>query len=216
MVFYNLSDLILVKRWNLEIGLPDVIFVAGDDALGELIGRFFMMPLFVLCSKVCPDNLEATLFAMLMALLNFGSTVGDFFGSALCDAFGVKNGNFDMLPMAVISKSLCRLLAIPLIFILVPNLTPEDPIPGADPRGAADDDAANPDIEESVDTAAAAATVPDGRDAAASMAGSMDSEGKPPRCESLSKISTRSSFPTSQRSIQTSPRAIEVTPEEAI
>jgi len=130
LVLYNFSDLILVLRLNLKVGIPDEVFVAGDDAFGVLCGRFIMMPLFVLSSKVCPDHLEGTLFAMLMALSNFGSSIGDFFGSSLTEAFGIHDGNFDLLPQAVIAKSICRLLPIPLIFLLIPNLTPDDPIPG--------------------------------------------------------------------------------------
>jgi len=129
MVFSNLFDYVLVMRWNRAIGIPDALFVIGDDAFTVVMSRFFSMPLFVLASKVCPDNLEATLFAMLMSLSNFGSTVSDFAGVTLCEVFGVVGRNFDMLPEAIITKSLCRLLPIPLIFMLVPNLTPCDPIP---------------------------------------------------------------------------------------
>jgi len=132
LVAYNMSDLILVNRWNLELGIPDVVFVAGDDAFGKLVGRIFFIPLFVLCSKVCPRNLEATMFAMLMALGNFGYSIGQFFGSAVCDVYGIKDGSFDLLPEAVITKSFCRLVPIPLIFLLVPGITPNDPIPGMD------------------------------------------------------------------------------------
>jgi len=129
MVFSNMSDLVLVKRWNLTLGIPDFIFIAGDDTLATIISRFFTMPLFVLASKVCPDNIEATLFALLMALSNFGSSVSNYFGVTLCEVFGIVGDNFDNMPEAVIAKSLCRLLPIPLIFLLVPNLTPCDSIP---------------------------------------------------------------------------------------
>jgi len=135
IALYNLSDYILVKRWNLSIGIPDIVFILGDDAFGVLVGRFFMMPMLVLSSRVCPDKLEGTLFAMLMALSNFGSTVGEFFGATMAGVLSIKNGNFDMLPHAVIAKSICRLLPIPLIYILVPNLTPQDPIPGVEGEG---------------------------------------------------------------------------------
>jgi len=129
LVFSNLSDLILVKRWNRDyLGIPDIVFIMGDDAVTTCMSRFFVMPLFVLASKVCPDNVEATLFALLMALSNFGSSIGTFFGVSLCEAFGIVGDNFDRLPEAVVAKSLFRLLPIPLIFLLVPNLSPNDPI----------------------------------------------------------------------------------------
>mmetsp|Transcript_46648 Transcript_46648/g.117307 ORF Transcript_46648/g.117307 Transcript_46648/m.117307 type:complete len:578 (+) Transcript_46648:43-1776(+) len=132
MVASSLLDLILVSRWNLSIGVPDVAFIMGDDVIANLVGRSFMMPLFVLSAKVCPDNLEATLFAVLMALFNLGTTVSTNFGAALTDLLGIRQGNFDMLPHAVVVRSLCRLLPIPLIFLLVPDLSPQDPIPGGE------------------------------------------------------------------------------------
>jgi hypothetical protein len=139
MIFSNLLDLILVKRWNLLLGIPDLFFMIGDDTFSAIMGRFFSMPMMVLAAKVCPDNIEATLFALLMALSNLGYAVSSFFGVTLCEVFGVVGDNFDNLPEAVIAKSLFRLLAIPLIFLLVPNLTPLDPIPAADSTATQDD-----------------------------------------------------------------------------
>eukprot|EP00931_Biecheleriopsis_adriatica_P089861 TRINITY_DN63935_c0_g1_i1.p1 TRINITY_DN63935_c0_g1~~TRINITY_DN63935_c0_g1_i1.p1 ORF type:complete len:598 (-),score=107.12 TRINITY_DN63935_c0_g1_i1:54-1847(-) len=125
----NILDIVLVKRWNLMVGIPDFVFIVGDDTFGLVVSRFFSIPLFVLASKVCPDNLEATLFAMLMSLSNFGSTIGSFLGVTLCEMWGLVDGNFDHLPEAVLAKSLFRLLPIPLIFMLTPNISPCDPIP---------------------------------------------------------------------------------------
>jgi len=129
LVLSNVFDYVLVQRWNLAMGIPDVVFMIGDDAFTAVMGRFITMPMMVLASKVCPDNIEATLFAMLMSLANFGGSVSEFFGVTLCEAFGIVNDNFDHLPAAIVTKALTRLLPIPLIFLLVPNLTPSDPVP---------------------------------------------------------------------------------------
>eukprot|EP00401_Gymnodinium_catenatum_P075175 CAMPEP_0117508248 /NCGR_PEP_ID=MMETSP0784-20121206/26850_1 /TAXON_ID=39447 /ORGANISM="" /LENGTH=577 /DNA_ID=CAMNT_0005303795 /DNA_START=104 /DNA_END=1837 /DNA_ORIENTATION=+ len=147
MVLSNFFDFVLVKRWNLMVGIPDFIFIAGDDTLATIFSRFFAMPMLVLASKVCPDNIEATLFALLMALSNFGSAVSNYFGVTLCEVFGVVGDSFDHLPEVVIAKSLCRLLPIPLIFLLVPNLTPSDPIP-AEAVGLEEDRPASPTCEQ--------------------------------------------------------------------
>jgi folate/biopterin transporter len=129
MVLANMFDLVLVKRWNLLLDIPDIVFIAGDDTFTTIMGRFFSMPMLVLASKVCPDGLEATLFALLMALSNFGAAISQFFGVTLCEVFGIVGDSFDRLPDAVIAKSLFRLVPIPLIFLLVPNLRPCDPVP---------------------------------------------------------------------------------------
>merc|ERR1712014_500868 len=108
------------------------------------MGRFFSMPMFVLAAKVCPDNIEATLFALLMALSNFGHALSTFLGVALCEFYGIVDDKFDNLPEAVIAKSLFRILPIPLILLLVPKLTPLDPIPAADMTAPQDDTTPTP------------------------------------------------------------------------
>eukprot|EP00929_Paragymnodinium_shiwhaense_P026668 TRINITY_DN15807_c0_g1_i3.p1 TRINITY_DN15807_c0_g1~~TRINITY_DN15807_c0_g1_i3.p1 ORF type:complete len:444 (+),score=42.89 TRINITY_DN15807_c0_g1_i3:749-2080(+) len=126
--FTNLFDFALVMRWNLLIGLPDVLMLIGDDAVTNVMSRFCSMPMFVLASKVCPDSVEATLFALLMSLANFGGNVANLFGVSLLEFSGVVDGNYDNFPAVIIMKSVFRLLPLLIIPILVPNLTPNDPI----------------------------------------------------------------------------------------
>mmetsp|Transcript_61001 Transcript_61001/g.136291 ORF Transcript_61001/g.136291 Transcript_61001/m.136291 type:complete len:394 (-) Transcript_61001:177-1358(-) len=124
-----LLEVVLVMRWNVIIGIPDFLFLVGDDAFAELVSRFFYIPMFVLASKVCPANLEATLFATLMSLSNFGGSVSGFLGVSICEVWGLVEGNYDNLPYAVVVKALTALLPIPLIFALTPKFTPNDPVP---------------------------------------------------------------------------------------
>eukprot|EP00418_Pyrodinium_bahamense_P063365 CAMPEP_0179087468 /NCGR_PEP_ID=MMETSP0796-20121207/39744_1 /TAXON_ID=73915 /ORGANISM="Pyrodinium bahamense, Strain pbaha01" /LENGTH=538 /DNA_ID=CAMNT_0020784977 /DNA_START=21 /DNA_END=1637 /DNA_ORIENTATION=+ len=128
MVISSLLDFVLVKRWNLAIGIPDIVMLIGDDAFSSTMRKFVMIPMFILASKVCPQSIEATLFAMLMALSNFGGTVGDFFGVSMLEAFGVVHGDFENLADVVLAKSLCRFLPMVLVPFLVPNLRPTDSI----------------------------------------------------------------------------------------
>eukprot|EP00930_Biecheleria_cincta_P030278 TRINITY_DN20973_c0_g1_i1.p1 TRINITY_DN20973_c0_g1~~TRINITY_DN20973_c0_g1_i1.p1 ORF type:complete len:613 (+),score=90.99 TRINITY_DN20973_c0_g1_i1:79-1839(+) len=134
LVLTNFIDYAMVRRWNLLVGIPDVVMLISDDMFGTIMGRFFVMPMFILAAKVCPDSVEGTLFALLMALSNLGGEVADFFGVWMIEAFGVvKDGttgviNYEGLPNLVLAKSACKLLSIFLIPLLVPNLTPSDPI----------------------------------------------------------------------------------------
>ena len=95
-------DLILVLRWNLYMGLPDIVqlgrqrhhledvntaimkdpsqrsvdvavrFFIGDETFDTAVERTFYVPLVVLAYKVCPAHLEATIFATLIATSNIG------------------------------------------------------------------------------------------------------------------------------------------------
>ena len=47
----NLTDVVLVKRWNLAAGVPDEVMVLGDCALSPMARRFYIMPLYILAAK---------------------------------------------------------------------------------------------------------------------------------------------------------------------
>eukprot|EP00411_Alexandrium_monilatum_P081921 CAMPEP_0175607870 /NCGR_PEP_ID=MMETSP0096-20121207/61450_1 /TAXON_ID=311494 /ORGANISM="Alexandrium monilatum, Strain CCMP3105" /LENGTH=390 /DNA_ID=CAMNT_0016912737 /DNA_START=1 /DNA_END=1170 /DNA_ORIENTATION=- len=157
MVVCGLFDFVLVKRWNLVVGIPDIVMLIGDDAFTVTMRRFFAMPMFILAAKVCPESVEATLFAMLMALSNFGSTVADFLGVSMLEAFGVVGSNFDRLGDVILAKSFCRLLPMLLIPLLVPNLRPNDPIDIEADSSEAGAEAKRKEEEEAADAAPASA-----------------------------------------------------------
>jgi hypothetical protein len=55
MIFLSgigIIDVILVKRWNLLVGIPDEVLVLGDCALTPMARRFYVMPLYILAAKV--------------------------------------------------------------------------------------------------------------------------------------------------------------------
>lgn len=44
-------DLVLVMRWNLAFGIPDSMFMIGDEIFSQLMLRLNTMPLFVLAAS---------------------------------------------------------------------------------------------------------------------------------------------------------------------
>ena len=71
------TQLLLVTRLNLRLGLPDKLFVAFDSVLLTGLGRVALMPVLVLAARLCPAGVEATLYAALMSLSNAGGGVGE-------------------------------------------------------------------------------------------------------------------------------------------
>lgn len=88
--------------------------------------RCIVMPMFIIAAKVCPPGAEATVFAMLTALSNFGAAVSSYFGATLLIIFGVGSGNYDNLKWLLIVKTCCRLSTLILIPVLVPMGCPND------------------------------------------------------------------------------------------
>lgn len=83
------TQLLLVTRYNLTLGIPDHFFAISDTFILRFTGVFQFMTVLVLCARICPAGIEGTLFACLMGLLNAAASVGDFFAAVLTTAFDV-------------------------------------------------------------------------------------------------------------------------------
>ncbi|QDZ19228.1 folate/biopterin transporter [Chloropicon primus] len=120
------TQLLLISGYNRTLGISDEIFALGDSAVLTVLGQLSFMPLLVLAAQICPEGVEATLFATLMSILNSGSFIGTSLGASLTQLFGVTSENFDNMFSLV---STCLLLQlVPLMFLkLVPDdLTSEE------------------------------------------------------------------------------------------
>lgn len=127
LVLTNLMDLCLVTRANLSVGIPDQVFILGDSTIGPVVKRLYLMPMYVMASKLCPDGAEATLFSIMMSLSNFGYDVGTVFGSILLSVFNVSQDDWSGFPYVLAIKSVLRLAPIFFIPFLVPKGAPDDP-----------------------------------------------------------------------------------------
>ncbi|KAI7846290.1 hypothetical protein COHA_000218 [Chlorella ohadii] len=114
----GLTQLMLVTGVNRQLGLSDQLFALADTALLTVLGQVAFMPLLVLAARICPEGVEATLFATLMSLLNSGTFVGSALGSALTAWLGVTSDNFDNLAPLVVICTLSALLPLPLLRLL--------------------------------------------------------------------------------------------------
>jgi len=127
LVVINLLDLLWVTRTNVKMGIPDKLFLFGEDLLGPIVRRLSEMPMLILAAKICPSGVEATLFALIMGLSNFGATIGQYLGAALLQMLGgVEAPDFQNLWLYVLIRSLCRFAPIFLIKFMVPKGSPND------------------------------------------------------------------------------------------
>ena len=54
------------RRWNLEIGIPDLAFLFFTDVVfSVLLLLFYGLPILALFAKVTPKKVEGTIFAFL-------------------------------------------------------------------------------------------------------------------------------------------------------
>lgn len=123
----GMLDLVLVLRWNLKFGIPDIFFVVIDASVSQMIGRLKWMPLLVLSSKLCPPGIEGTFFALLMSIDNAGLLSSSWGGGMLLHILKVTRTQFNNLWLAILIRSILRITPLSLLF-LVPKSDPNTSI----------------------------------------------------------------------------------------
>jgi folate/biopterin transporter len=116
----GMTTLLLVTHANRAIGIGDEWFSLGDSLVLTVLGEISFMPVLVLAARICPPGVEATLFALLMSVLNLAGLVSQEGGALLTHALGVTETNFDNLWLLVVITNASTLLALPFLGLL-PN-----------------------------------------------------------------------------------------------
>jgi MFS family permease len=120
------TDYILIKRWNVSIGISDVWFLFAGAAFTDIAQRLNAMPFLVMAGQLCPENMEATFFAMLMSLSNQGGTFSSYLGATVLEHFKVAEGQYEGLPNAVLVR-LATMLGVIVLIFLVPDTSALNP-----------------------------------------------------------------------------------------
>lgn len=141
---FGLTTLLLVTHANRAIGIDDHWFSLGDSLILTVMGEISFMPVLVLSARLCPPGVEATLFALLMSILNLAGLLSHELGAVLTHWFGVTETNFDNLWLLMTVTNLSTLLPLPLLFLL-----PDASAQGDRPQEASPD-ARNTALESSV------------------------------------------------------------------
>ncbi|KAK7199246.1 putative pteridine transporter [Novymonas esmeraldas] len=129
-VLASIFDIIIVKRWNTHIGIPDhAMYIMGDAIVYEVCYYLAWMPMVILIARMCPRGSESMVYALVAGFANFGAGMSGTVGSILLEKVwpivsrGAGKCNFDNLPMLlVVGHLLLPLLIIPLSFVLLPHV----------------------------------------------------------------------------------------------
>jgi hypothetical protein len=79
------------------------------------MGQIAFMPILVLSARLCPPGVEATLFALLMSLMNLSGLLSNELGALLTHLLGVTETNFDKLWLLLVITNLSNLLPLPFL-----------------------------------------------------------------------------------------------------
>lgn len=121
-----LFDIVLVERWNIALHIDDkVAYLAGDAIIAPVVQMLSFMPSVVLTSKVCPEGMEATTYALLAGFANLGMSVSATTGAMLSDALGIRSTmpcDFRNLSLLIF---LCHVLFPCATFVAIHYLAPK-------------------------------------------------------------------------------------------
>jgi len=111
----GLSTLLLVTHANRALGIDDHWFSLGDSLVLTVMGQIAFMPVLVLAARLCPPGVEATLFALLMSVVNLAGLLSYESGALLMHWLGISDKNFTNLALLVVITNLTTLLPLPLL-----------------------------------------------------------------------------------------------------
>jgi folate/biopterin transporter len=124
----SMMDVVMFSRINLKIGIPDHYMVIGATISESLVAQWQWMPSVVILSYLCPQGLEATMYALLAGCASFGNIVANDLGALLlqlleCNPKGAlgESRSYDNLWIAALISCLMPLVVIAALFWLIPD-----------------------------------------------------------------------------------------------
>ena len=111
----GLTNLLLVTHTNRIIGIDDRLFSLGDSLILTVMGQISWLPILVLCARLCPKGVEATLFALLMSIWNLSLFVSSQISAVLTAWLAVTEVNFENLWLLVTITNLSTLIPLPFL-----------------------------------------------------------------------------------------------------
>ena len=114
----GMTTLILVTHANRTLGIDDQWFSLGDSLVLTVAGQIAFMPVLVLSARLCPPGVAATLFALLMSVVNLSGLLSHELGALLTHQLGVTETDFSNLWLLVLVTNLTTLLPLPLLGML--------------------------------------------------------------------------------------------------
>ncbi|KAG5467094.1 hypothetical protein LSCM1_01275 [Leishmania martiniquensis] len=122
----SLFDLIILKRWNLAIGIPDhAMYIFGDAIIYEACDMLLNMPTMMLMCRIAPRGSESMVFALLASIYHLGTSTSSAIGYLLMDTIWpiVTQGTCDYsnAPWLVIAGHIVApIFILPLAYLLLP------------------------------------------------------------------------------------------------
>lgn len=110
-------QIMLVTRTNVALGIPDRVFVLGDDVVQAITVSIINTPILVIISRACPNNLKGTAYELVNSVANGCAILSSFGSTWLMDALSISRTNFGNLVFLLLITNTANLV-VPLPGVL--------------------------------------------------------------------------------------------------
>ncbi len=101
-VILDLIQIILVLRFNNDLGIPDKLFCFIDSLATDFMMELNLFPVMIIVCQLSPKNMEGTMCALMMSIYNFSGIIGNQFGGGLMLLLGITENNFNNFYLLII------------------------------------------------------------------------------------------------------------------
>jgi MFS family permease len=121
----GLLNIVVVNRWNVVVGIPDKLFVAGGTVVQGVAGEIAFLPVAVLAARLAPAGREGTVYAIVMAAVNVAWAGSELISGLLTRWMGIADGNYANMSSLLLIVTGVSLLPLPFVGF-VPELSGGD------------------------------------------------------------------------------------------
>jgi hypothetical protein len=137
----SLAALLVYTRYNLVIGIPDTVFVMSTWGLWAIVHMWMWLPGVVLLSQLCPQGVEATMYALLAGCHNLGLATASYVGASMLRGLSIspsgeadESHQFQNLWVAASVQAVAPVLTLVLLPWMIPNALQTEKLLAADAK----------------------------------------------------------------------------------
>ena len=93
-------------------------FSIGNQFVYALVNELHIMPLMVLAAQMCPNKVETTFYALVLAIINLGYLISYWVGGLLTVWLGMKSEDFTNFWILILISSFWPLVTLIYLFYL--------------------------------------------------------------------------------------------------
>lgn len=140
----GISDLIIIMRWNIALGISDkASYLLGEAILEPFIGQLGWIPVSALIALSVDPDMAASSFAFLAGISNFAYMTKELSGVIIYTAAGIVTNtpcNFDNLALLILMCHIVLpIMAVPAVF-MIPNIRQDQTLDDAEKEEEEEED----------------------------------------------------------------------------